>query len=145
MLAWDVCFYLPSPGISGMCLFMGLGNRRKGAGQDLPSCTSLSAVGPLCIPLCPPGSCQLSSLGVSKLLRVPVSSAACSSAGLADFSFLIFNKLIIFFCFSSSRIWVQFVFFTLSFLLPWIVFRIVFQWLNDLDFYYIPRYILLYT
>lgn len=81
-----------------MCGFMGLGNRRKGAGQDLPSGTSLSALGPLCISPVPSWVLSAQLLrGVSKLLRVPVSSAACSSAGLAGFSFLIFNKLFFFF------------------------------------------------
>lgn len=110
MLAWDIwspCFYLPSPGISGMCLFMGLGNWRKGAGQDVPSCTSLSAVGHCVFPLCPPGSCQLSSSGGSKLLEYQSAQQPVLQQDWLAFLSWFLISYFFFFCFSSSRIWVD--------------------------------------
>lgn len=80
--------------MAGMCVFMGLGNRRKGAGQDLPSGTSLSVVGPLCISPVPSWVLSAQLLRCVQTFRVPVSSAPVLQQ---DFSFLIFNKLTFFF------------------------------------------------
>lgn len=76
-----------------MCVFMGLGNRRKGAGQDLPSGTSLSALGPLCISPVPSWVLSAQLLRCVQTFRVPVNSAPVLQQ---DFSFLIFNKLFLF-------------------------------------------------